>query len=159
MIVLRKEDLRDQAGMERAFREYFVLAKQQFDGQFNNMLEAELAFCDHAERFVVLAMEPKPWMCNPMGILHGGITASVLDMTMGLLCRYCSGGYMTPTVSMDVQYLRAGPLDRRLYIRADLTKAGRSVCYATGRLWAEGEEKRPIATSSGAYFVAQPPET
>lgn len=153
MIVLKKEDLQDQAGMERAFRQYFVDAAREFDGQFNTMLKAELHSCDYGKSVVTLRMDPAPWMGNPMGILHGGVTASVLDMTMGLLCRYCSGGYMTPTISMDVQYLRSGPLDKRLYIRADLTKRGMSVCYATGVLWAAGGEDKPLATASGAYYV------
>ncbi len=155
MIILRKEDLCDQAGMERAFRQYFVDAKRQYDGTFNQMLEAELYECSFADSTVTLCLTPKPWMSNPMEILHGGVAASVLDMTMGLLCRYCSGGYMTPTVGMDVQFLRPGPLDRRLFIRAELTKRGLSVCHATGAMWAEGAEDKLIATSSGVYFVTQ----
>lgn len=155
MIVLKPEDLHDQAGMERAFRGYFVDAEREFAGQFNNMLGTELWECDFENSTVTLVMEPKPWMGNPMGILHGGITASVLDMTMGLLCRYCSGGLMTPTIGMDVQYLRAGALDKRLFIRAELTKRGMSVCYAVGSLWAEGTPDRKIATASASYYVAK----
>lgn len=153
MIVLRKEDLGDQAGMERAFRGYFVEAAREFAGQFNTMLGTELYECDYENSTVTLVMDPQPWMGNPMGILHGGVSASVLDMTMGLLCRYCSRGLMTPTISLDVQYLRSGPLDKKLYIRAELTKRGFTVCYATGSMWAEGSPDRLIATSSGSYFV------
>ena len=153
MIVLDKNDLGDQAGMERAFRRYFVDAEEQFAGQFNVLLGARLWDCDFDRSVATLYMDPKPWMGNPMGILHGGVTASVLDMTMGLLCRYCSGGYMTPTVSMNVDFLRSGSLDKRLFIRAELTKRGMSVCYAQGRLWAEGEEDRLIATASASYYV------
>ena len=153
MIVLKKEDMLDQAGMERAFRGYFRDAAREFAGQFNTMLGPEVVSCDYEKSTVTLSMEPKPWMGNPMGILHGGISASLLDMTMGLLCRYVSGGYMTPTVSMDVQYLRSGPLDRKLYVKAELTKRGFTICYATGSLWAEGAEDKLIATATGAYFV------
>ena len=153
MIVLKKEDLNDQAGMERAFRGYFVDAARAFPEQFNTMLGAELYECDYENSTVTLVMEPKPWMGNPMGILHGGVTASALDMTMGLLCRYCSGGLMTPTISMDVQYLRAGGLDERLFIRAELAKRGMSICYAVGSIWAESTPERKIAQSSGSYYV------
>ena len=155
MILLRKEDLHDQAGMERAFRGYFVDAAREFKGQFNTMLGTELHACDYEAGRVILCLDPKPWMGNPMGILHGGVTASLLDMTMGLLCRYYSGGAMTPTISMNVQYLHAGSLDRRLYVEAELTKCGFSICYAAGRMWAVGNEERLIATSSGSYYVTQ----
>ena len=157
MIVLDGKDLHDQAGMERAFRQYFIDAAREFSGQFNTLLGTELYTCDFARSVVTLTLAPQPWMGNPMGILHGGITASLLDMTMGLLCRYCSGGYMTPTVSMSVNYLRSGPLDKRLYVRAELTKRGMSVCYADGRLWAEGSEDRLIATATAAYYVTGKP--
>ena len=153
MISLRKEDLNDQAGMERAFRGYFTDAARLYDGQFNNMLGAEFFDCDFEKSTVTLTMEPKPWMGNPMDILHGGISASILDMTMGLLCRYCSGGSMTPTVNMNVQYLRSGGLEKRLFIKAELTKRGFTFCYAAGAMWAEGMEDKPIATATGAYFV------
>ncbi|MBR2716633.1 MAG: PaaI family thioesterase [Oscillospiraceae bacterium] len=155
MIVLDPADLTSQEGMERSFRGYFIDAKREFDGQFNTMLHTELVDCSYDDSTLTLAMEPEPWMGNPMGILHGGITASVLDLTMGLLCRYCSGGFMTPTVSMDVQYLRAAALDRRLFIRAELTKRGMGICYAVSRLWAEDREDRLIATASGAYYVTK----
>lgn len=155
MIVLKQEDLGDQAGMERAFRSYFIDAAREYDGTFNVMLRCGLCECSYEESTVVLCLDPQSWMANPMGILHGGVTASLLDMTMGLLCRYCSGGRMTPTISMDVQYLRSGPLDRRLYIRAELTKRGMGVCYATGSMWAEGAREKLLATSSGAYYVTK----
>lgn len=155
MIVLKPEDLHDQAGMERAFRGYFEDAERFFPGQFNNMLGTTLWECSYENSTVTLVMEPKAWMGNPMEILHGGVTASLLDMTMGLLCRYCSGGLMTPTISMDVQYLHSGPLDRRLFIRAELTKRGMSVCYAVGSIWADGQPERRIATASASYYVTK----
>ena len=155
MIVLKKEDLRDQAGMERALRGYFEEAAVEYAGTFNVLLDVKLVSCDFEKSTVVLAMDPKPWMRNPMDILHGGVSATLLDMTMGLLCRYCSGGHMTPTIHMDVSYLCPGPMDRRLYVRAELTKRGMSVCHAASSLWAEGAEDRRIATASAAYYVTK----
>lgn len=157
MIVLEKEDLKDQAGMERAFRQYFDYVKQNCDGTYNAMLGAELYSCDYEKKTLTLAMESQSWMTNPSEMLHGGVTASILDMTMGLLCRYCSGGYMTPTISMEVSYLNPGPLHKTLYIRAEVTKAGFTVCHAAGSIWAEGGEDRPIATAAGAYYVTRKP--
>ena len=155
MIVLDREDLNDQAGMERALRGYFAKAAVEYAGSFNVLLGAELTSCDYEKSAIVLAVEPKPWMRNPIDILHGGISATLLDMTMGMLCRYCSGGYMTPTIDLNVSYLRPGPMDRRLYIRAELTKRGMSVCHAAGALWAEGAEDRLIATAVGTYYVTK----
>jgi uncharacterized protein (TIGR00369 family) len=153
MIILAKEDLNDQAGMERAFRRYFEYVKQDCDGTFNQMLGAEFVSCDYEKKTVLLKMNTKGWMTNPSDMLHGGVTASILDMTMGLLCRYCSGGYMTPTIDMGVSYLRPAPLNQTLYIQAQVTKCGLTVCHATGIAWAEGGAEKPVATSTGSYYV------
>lgn len=157
MIVLDKADLKSQEGMERAFHKYFEYVKQECDGTFNAMLGARLHTCDYEKKRIVLAMDGQDWMTNPSDMLHGGVTASILDMTMGLLCRYYSGGGMTPTISMGVNYLSPGPLGKTLYIQAEVTKAGFSVCHATGSMWAEGEEERLIATASGSYYVTHRP--
>lgn len=155
MIVLRNEDLHDQAGMERAFRWYFEHVGDDPDcrGTFNTMLAAQFESCDYARRVLILRMEAQHWMSNPGRMLHGGVTASILDMAMGLLCRYCSGGHMTPTVSMSVDYLRPAPLDRALYIRAEVTSRGFSICHAVGSMWADGTPEKLLATASGAYYV------
>jgi uncharacterized protein (TIGR00369 family) len=157
MIVLAKEDLHSQEGMERAFHSYFAYVKEDCDGTFNNMLGAELVSCDYEGRTVLLKMDTKSWMTNPSDMLHGGVTASILDMTMGLLCRYFSGGYMTPTIDMSVSYLRPAPLNETLYIQAKVTKPGISVCHATGTAWPEGAPDKPVATSTGSYYVTHKP--
>ena len=154
MIILKKEDLHDQAGMERAFNNYFAYVKQNCDGTFNAMFNARLESCDYENRTVVLAVDTVNWMTNPNDMLHGGISASLLDFTMGLLCRYCSGGYMTPTVTMNVSYLRPGPIHKTVYIKAEVIHLGASVCNATGCLWAEGAPEKLIATSTGTYYVS-----
>lgn len=157
MIVLEKEDLNSQEGMERAFRKYFAYVESQCGGTFNHMLGARLEDCDYAARTILLSMETKDWMTNPGNMLHGGVTASILDMTMGLLCRYFSGGYMTPTISMEVSYLRPAPLDKTLYVRAEVTMRGFTICHAVGTAWAEGAADKPVATATGAYYVTHKP--
>lgn len=153
MIILKKEDLDSQAGMERAFRSYFEYVKQDCDGTYNAMMAPEFVSCDYEKNTLVLSMNTVDWMTNPGGILHGGVTASILDMAMGLLCRYVSGGYMTPTIDMTVSYLRSGSLHDTMYIEAQVTKRGFTICNATAKAWMSGEENRIVATASGSYFV------
>ena len=160
MIVLRKEDLHDQAGMERAFRWYFAHVDEDPDchGTFNTMLGARYVDCDFAKRTLVIAVAGQHWMANPGKMLHGGVTASTLDMVMGLLCRYCSGGYMTPTIDLNVNYLRPAPYDRTLCFAAEVTRVGFRICQAVSRVWAEGEEDVVLATAAGSYYVTHKPD-
>ena len=153
MIEMKQEDLSDQAGMERAFADYFRQVAETEPGTFNAMLHPALIRCDFARQELVIGADIQDWMRNPGGILHGGISASLLDFTMGLLCRYCSGGRMTPTVSMEVSYLRSGPMHGRICIGARLTKRGGTFDHALSSLWTEGEEDRLLATAAGVYYV------
>ncbi len=155
MIILQKQDLYDQAGMERAFRSYFVDVAQDCDGTFNAMLGMRLHTCDHARRSVTLAMDTQPWMANPSGILHGGITASVLDLTMGLLARYCTGGRMTPTISMETSYLSPIPLGKTILVEATVTRPGYTICHTIGEIRVQGKETTPAATGVGTYYVSK----
>ena len=38
---------------------------------------------DVEEGRAVFAMEPQEWMYNPIGSVHGGVTATILDSCMG----------------------------------------------------------------------------
>lgn len=155
MIILKEEDLHDQAGMERAFQGYFEDVAKQCDGTFNAMLGMNFVDCNYAKRQVTLRMQTKPWMANPSDILHGGVTASVLDLTMGLLARYCTGGHMTPTISMEVSYLTPIPLNDIMVVQAQITHPGFTICHATGSAWVEGKQSTPAATAAGTYYVSK----
>ncbi len=157
MIILDKADLKSQEGMERAFEAYFRYAKEHFGGTFNGMLGAELVSCDYEKKTLLVAMDTKDWMTNPSQMVHGGVTASLLDFSMGLLARYATTGYMTPTISMEVSYLRPAPLNGRLYVEAQVSMAGFTVCHVTAKAWAEDPQKL-IATSAGAYYVTRRPD-
>ena len=154
MVLMVKEDLLDQAGMERAFRGYFEDIQRECGGTLNHMLDMELLCCSYEEKTAELSAKTMPWMANPGGITHGGIIDAYLDVAMGLLCRYFSNGHMTVSIHMDVNYLKAIPIGTELRIGARLTKAGSSICFVEGYI-RDGEGRRLFATAGGAYSVAK----
>ena len=159
MFTIPKEDLKDQAGLERALRSYFdYIRTDEGKETFNYLLDPQLESCDYAARTMVISMTPKPWMKNPAQMIHGGVTASIVDFTMGILCRCCSTGLMTPTIDMSVSYLRPAPIDKRLFVKATVTMRGFTVCHATAVAWAEGNEDRPVVSASGSYYVTHRPD-
>lgn len=158
MIIFDKADLKSQAGMEKAFRDYFRWMREECDGTYNAMLNPRFISCDYNKKSVLIAMDTQNWMTNPSQIVHGGVTASILDFAMGLLARCSTTGYMTPTVSMDVSYLRPVPLEKTVFVEAQITMAGFSVCHVTAKVWVEGAEDKPVATSTGVYYVTRRPD-
>ncbi len=153
MIQMNPADLTSQAGMERAIEAYLAKLAENRDGTFNGMLEASLHSCDFEKRWLILRIDSKPWMENPNNVVHGGVSAAMLDMTMGTLTRYFTGGGMTPTVSMQVNYLHPVPVNAPIYLLAELPMLGRTLCHATGLLWAGEERDRPLCTATGVYYA------
>ena len=158
MMIFDRADLRSQEGMEKAFADYFRWMRAECGGTYNAMLGVRFVACDYEKKTVLLAAELEDWMTNPSGMVHGGVTASLLDFTMGILARYCTTGCMTPTVSMQVNYLRPIPPEKTVFLEASVTMAGFSLCHTAARAWAEGAEKLPVATATGVYHVTRRPD-
>ncbi len=156
MIFMDESNFHDQAGMERSFNDYFADVLRQCPGTFNAMLDLHLHSCDYAGRWVILTARVQPWMSNPAGIVHGGITATLLDTALGQLCRYYSGGKVIRTIQVEVSYLRAVPVGATVCIRADLHKMGAGICFAVGSLWVQDRPDRLLATASGSYAMSDP---
>ncbi len=73
----------------------------------------------------------KDFMFNPQGGLHGGISAFVLDISMGHLLHRTSGP--GATLEMKVQYLQAAKAGR-LTCTARFIRHGRSVSFLRSEL-------------------------
>jgi uncharacterized protein (TIGR00369 family) len=86
------------------------------------------------------AMEPAEWMYNPLGMVHGGIAATILDSCMGCAVHtILEAGVGYTTTDLQVRYIRA-------------------MSESTGRVLAEGRvvhSGRRTATAEGRLFVEQ----
>lgn len=155
MIIIPEETLHDQKGMEEAFRIYWQKLFQDNGSTMNAVLKPQQLDCNFEKQTLTLAVKAEPWMMNPNNVMHGGITASVADMVMGLVSRYFSGGKITPTIQMDMSYLAPVPNGSTLVCRAELIKAGFSITTASARLWTAEDSERPVATATGIYHVSR----
>ncbi len=92
-------------------------------------------------------------MSNPMGIVHGGITASLVDTCMGVPCAAQCGGAPTPTITMTVNYARPVPLDANIWVRTRTVRVGNT----SGQMWAEvflaETPEEPLVTATGVYSI------
>ena len=91
----RLENEPEQDYMTRVFRE--ICRCDGFCGpdtpcsehRINDMLAPTLIACSAEEQTLELSFHVRGWMCNPKGTLHGGMMATMMDMTMGMHTRYC----------------------------------------------------------------------
>jgi len=93
---------------------------------------------------------------NPMGMLHGGIIAGLLDLIMA----NAAGSHTDPkkirfavTLSLSMNFISSAS-DGPLGLRAETTGGGKSTCFCDGRI--EDMDGNLIATGQGAFKLMAP---
>jgi uncharacterized protein (TIGR00369 family) len=99
---------------------------------------------------VVFRCEVAEWMYNPIGSVHGGIAATLLDSCMGCAVHtLLDAGVGYTTVDLQVRYVRpmsaqTGPVEAT----GTVVHCGRRLATAEGRLVGPGERLLAHATTS-----------
>ena len=88
------------------------------------------------EGLVEFEIDAKPEFGNPLGTVHGGITATILDSAMGCAVHTSlPPGASYTTLDLAVTYLKAVPYDgRRLTAEGRTIHVGGRVATAQGRV-------------------------
>ena len=102
---------------------------------------------------VEFEIEARPEFGNPLGTVHGGITATILDSAMGCAVHTTlPAGASYTTLDLSITYLRSVPYDgRRLTAEGRIIHVGGRVATAEGRV-VDGEG-RLIATATTTCMV------
>ncbi len=97
------------------------------------------------EGAVALSVHARPDMTNPIGTLHGGICATLLDSAMGCAVHSAlPAGVGYGTLELKVNYIRSVPTDgRRLVATGRTIHVGGKTATASGEV--RDEEGRLIA--------------
>lgn len=84
----------------------------------------------------VFSLEARPSFSNPLGAVHGGICATMLDSAMGCAVHTTLGaGEGFSTLELKVNYIRSVPLDGgRLTATGTTIHVGRTTATAEGRV-------------------------
>ena len=118
--------------------------------QPNLHLCPRLVTCDGPSLTVELEHDTKPWMANPMGIVHGGVLATILDTAMGLTCR-CLYDHFTPTISMNITYSRPVPLQETIRLRVEVLLAGSTTAQLQSQIYLPSQPHRILVSATGVY--------
>lgn len=135
-----------QAGLEQK------LADLRTEGTFDSFMNPQLESCDYDNKELTLRFEIKPWMRNVLGIVHGGLYAAMADCTMGSLSCFWTNSAITPSVSLQINFLRPAKEGDVLLFRGKIVLAGRTMVHATVTAWREGVPEKPLLSGSGVFF-------
>lgn len=109
-----------------------------------------LVSCDGPSLTIELEHDTKPWMANPMGIVHGGVLATILDNAMGITCR-CLYNHFCPTISMNVTYSRPVPISETIRLRVEVILAGSTTAQLQALIYLPSQPNRILVSATGVY--------
>ncbi len=140
----------DETAARQSFEQALATYEQDFGKFFlARLFGLELSYTADECR---IQFDLKDFMFNPQGGLHGGISAFVLDISMGHLLHRTSGA--GTTLEMKVQYLKAAKAGRLTCV-ARFIRHGRSISFLRSELSdAQGEL---IAFATSTWKSLKPP--
>lgn len=104
---------------------------------------------------VLFAAEPAEWMYNPIGSVHGGIAATLLDSCTGCAVHtMLEAGVGYTTTDLQVRYIRAmSDTTGRVLAEGKVVHLGRRTATAEGRLFVESSGRLIAHATSGCAIL------
>ncbi|OCT14321.1 thioesterase [Paenibacillus pectinilyticus] len=82
---------------------------------------------------ITIALDAKPHHLNPIGMVHGGVTSSLLDTAMGIIAMIARPEEKVVTTNLSVHFV--SPLyEGRLFVTAELVHQSRKMITAQARV-------------------------
>jgi uncharacterized protein (TIGR00369 family) len=99
---------------------------------------------DDAKQQTLVRLPYADFLCNPQGSVHGGILATVIDISMGHLChRYLSTAV---TIEMQTRFFR--PITGGCRAEGRLIRPGRRIVHLESRLYDDDDRLAALGTGS-----------
>lgn len=118
------------------------------------MMHPRLVACDFEARSVEAVFATQPWMRNGMGVVHGGMIATMLDSIGGIAARcFVPYGVVAPTVTLQTSYLRTVPIGTQVHVRANVIFPGKHILQLQTVAFDGEDSTRIFATGSAVHYV------
>jgi len=90
---------------------------------------------------LILQHKVREEMTNPMGILHGGITAAIIDDAIGATLFAYDEPYYYVTINLVVDYFAAAKEEDLIIAETIMVKKGRQIANVTCEVWNESRTR------------------
>jgi uncharacterized protein (TIGR00369 family) len=100
---------------------------------FGNWLNGTLL--EVTEEGIKASFKVRKEMTNPMGMLHGGVTASIFDELMGVTFFGMETEYFFPTIDLSVVYFASAQEGEELIAQTNILKKGQTIIYMEAFLY------------------------
>lgn len=83
-------------------------------------------------------------MTNPIGIIHGGATAAIIDDAIGAAVFSLGNTYLYTTVNLVIDYFGRANVGETIYAKTKIVKKGRQIINGECEVW-NADKTRMIA--------------
>lgn len=97
-----------------------------------------------------MEVEIQPTHFNILGTLHGGLTATLVDVSIGMSLMVALGGQPITTTDLTISYLRP-VAEGKVRARGKVIKAGKTLSVGSAEV--RDAHGRLIATAMGTYMA------
>lgn len=97
-------------------------------------------------------------MTNPMGILHGGTTAAIIDDAVGAAVWSLGKPHMYTTVNLAVDYFASAKAGETIIAKTSITKNGNQIINTACEIW-NADRSRMIAKGHSNLIKIDPSRT
>jgi acyl-coenzyme A thioesterase PaaI-like protein len=134
---------------------YKVLKKQNISSRcivcgIDNELGLKANFYELENNELVAICDTKDWHQSYPGRMHGGMSAAILDETIGRAITILDGETWGVTVSLDIKYKKPVPTDCTIKVVGRITKENRKLFEGTGEIILPNGEV--AVTATGKYM-------
>ncbi|MGM9975118.1 MAG: PaaI family thioesterase [Clostridiaceae bacterium] len=129
--------------------------RESLKGALVEDLIPTLISCDFEKGIAEFKFTIKANMRNSMGIVHGGIICTLLDNAMGMTTSSLINKGWTPTVNLQVSFLKPVMPQGVIHISVRIISSGRTFINTAAELWEEGKPERILASATGIFFIKE----
>ena len=120
--------------------------KWQYDYPLMDWLQAKVLEAEEGE--VKMQFTVEKYMLNPIGILHGGIMATILDEVMGAASFTLGRPTGFATINMSVDYLQSAKEGDIVIGVGKVLRAGKTILHLDSKLFSAENKLLAKATSN-----------
>ena len=139
-----------QAEMEERVRAFLHSINTEAADTMCGRIQPRFVSCDSEAQTLTLSYPVQSWERNPIGRMQGGVIATLLDFSVAVLSACYTD--MPVTVSLQVSYLRPGPLDGEMLVTVRCVHAGRTMIHAFASCASAAAPEKAIATANAVYM-------
>jgi len=117
---------------------------------FTRLLGFEFSFLEPG--VVTYSLNVKALHLATPGFMHGGVSATLLDATMGAgaMTLVADEGMVVSTIEMHINFLRPSLIGQRIMAKSEVVRKGQNVIFMKATLYDENHVK--LALSNGTFF-------